>query len=46
MAYVDTTGPKKLVALEGRKMWGTIGSSFELWLLGADGHNMVNIDLE
>ena len=34
MAYVDTTGPKKLVALEGRKMWGTIGSSFELWLLG------------
>lgn len=32
MAYVDTTGPKKLVALEGRKMWGTIGSSFELWL--------------
>eukprot|EP00438_Fugacium_kawagutii_P031954 Skav201895 [mRNA] locus=scaffold550:863955:868216:+ [translate_table: standard] len=32
MAYVDETGPKKLVAMEGRKLWGTIGSSFELWL--------------
>ena len=37
MAYVDETGPTKVVALEGRKMWGTIGSSFELWFLGKVG---------
>ena len=34
MAYIDETGPNKLVALEGRKMWGTLGSSFQLWWPG------------
>lgn len=35
MAYIDETfGSNKLVALEGRKMWGTLGSSFQLWWPG------------
>jgi len=47
MAYIDETfGPNKLVALEGRKMWGTLGSSFQLWLCSESAEHSYDISVD